>query len=1499
MIVSLIKGTRINNLKLPDIIKGSFWVTDYDSNNNLNNIINIEAFNGSWKMFSNEDVSIISNNKEQDSIILSDYSFYVLKLKKKDTLILLYCSPSYDKTYKKYLVDNDVTIKIGSSIDNNICFDSYGVDEQHAKIEYNNGNYYIVDNNSRLGTYVNNIRVRYQQKLTNGDLIFITGLKIIILMENDKLLFIINNPNDTISIDDTYFKEKKVKKVYSNVYDDATEKDEINFDDLYKYEDYFHKKSRKKKEINKIKIHIDPPPEINRTIPFIYHLIPMFTILIILLLIGICITVNHQLTISAFVFCLIILIVMFSWYLILNKKYIENEDNKKNKYIDYVKSKQNQIKEQMEEERQILLENNLSIDKCQKTIMKHKPFLWERKLNDKDFLNVNLGEGTLPVNIQIDYHSDHVDTDDEILTGIINELNNDYKYINNAPVILNLIKNYIIGLYGSKKLNKKYIDRLILQLISYHSYDNLKIIILTTKNNESSWDYLKILPHNWNNDKSIRFFATTEEEITNVCNFLNKEFKINAAGGTIDHHNLIITDNFKNIRNYELISNILNSNQNYGFEFIALCDNISNLPKECISYIEVSEKESILYNDNISFEIDFDTPINMYECCKELANIPLDINTSIKVPLEYDFLEMFNVGTVEQLNSINRWNYNNPSLSLKTAIGIGNNEEKILLDIHERMYGPNGIVAGSSGSGKTNFLITYILSMAVNYHPNEVQFVLVDQENGELVNTFDNKELCIKLPHLVGTITDYNTNELKRVLLALKLELQRRKDIFNNIKDYVVDSNMDIYKYQSLYRQHKVKENLSHLIIIVDKYEELKYTNPKFLQYLNNLVRIGRLYGFHIIYSSSDYVEDQIYSNSRFKINLNMKDGLERVSDVKESYLLNKSGRFYLQVGNDITTIGLTAFSKGKYYPNVKYKKEINTSLDFVDNIGFIYKSKDKNQRLIENAQGNILNNTLVYLDKIKNDEKIIVNELWLNNIPNIITVSSLIKKYKNNDTSIKPIIGEYDDPYNKKQDVLRLDILKNNAIVYSINHKELVLNSILTSSIKEYTPIDLNYYILDLDKELLGSFTESPLVGNVIYNGEDDKIKRLFNYLYSKIEERKKVFSIYGDIETYNNTNELKVPILCVMINNIGLFINTYSIYKDKLVELLKIGHKYGISFVFTSSSPKDIDLSIKQNIDIIYSLDISKEDSLAIYNIDDFEKAKEINGRGLVKNDTNIYEFQTAFVDNNYKEEYEHIRKICTDYSTKYKVKASSIPTLPNRITFKDVKKDMASINELIIGYNTNDLSIVKYDFTKAVNIITGNNIKSICNFVSPLIKQFSAIDKSDIIVIDASGENFIKNSTNIKLVNNSFNSNFINLEKFINEYYEKYLSASIKSTTRCTNIFICGIDNFINQLSSDNQSRLQLLFKKIKEINVINLIIIDSIDNIEKYETNLWYNLVDNTDGIWVGNGIVNQFSIRINEITKELCDDIPNNFCYVIKKGETTLVQYIENYSVVEN
>ena len=117
---------------------------------------------------------------------------------------------------------------------------------------------------------------------------------------------------------------------------------------------------------------------------------------------------------------------------------------------------------------------------------------------------------------------------------------------------------------------------------------------------------------------------------------------------------------------------------------------------------------------------------NIYSCAEELANIPIDIKTEVESNLvdSLQFLEMYQVGKVSQLNSLERWKKSNPVLSLQAPVGIGKNGEIITLDLHERFHGPHGLIAGTTGSGKSEFIITFVLSLAVNYHPNEVQIIL-------------------------------------------------------------------------------------------------------------------------------------------------------------------------------------------------------------------------------------------------------------------------------------------------------------------------------------------------------------------------------------------------------------------------------------------------------------------------------------------------------------------------------------------------------------------------------------------------------------------------------------------------------------------------------------------------------------------------------------------------------------------------------------------------------
>ncbi|MCL1792117.1 MAG: FtsK/SpoIIIE domain-containing protein, partial [Peptococcaceae bacterium] len=110
----------------------------------------------------------------------------------------------------------------------------------------------------------------------------------------------------------------------------------------------------------------------------------------------------------------------------------------------------------------------------------------------------------------------------------------------------------------------------------------------------------------------------------------------------------------------------------------------------------------------------------------KLANIRLDtLTNAYQLPALVTFLEMYKAGKIEQLNPMTRWRENNPVKSLEAPVGISTTGDPFNLDIHEKSHGPHGLIAGMTGSGKSEFIMTFILSLAVNYHPHEVAFVLI------------------------------------------------------------------------------------------------------------------------------------------------------------------------------------------------------------------------------------------------------------------------------------------------------------------------------------------------------------------------------------------------------------------------------------------------------------------------------------------------------------------------------------------------------------------------------------------------------------------------------------------------------------------------------------------------------------------------------------------------------------------------------------------------------
>ena len=710
---------------------------------------------------------------------------------------------------------------------------------------------------------------------------------------------------------------------------------------------------------------------------------------------------------------------------------------------------------------------------------------------------MRLGIGDRPSLIELSAPEESFSLDDDNLFQAVCTLGKKYELLNNVPITVSFKDQIVTAIILSNKKVNDFLNGIMLQLITYHSPLDLKIVIITDELNDYRWNYVKYIPHCWSDDKSVRFFATNQEDIKSLSSYLDVEFNSRVEKKAekekaskevnkekyeeyelYDSYYLIITDNFKSVRNLSFTNDLLENQFNYGFSMVILEENMKNLPKECQKFIVIDDAESGMFSgkikeeDTIKFQAEYANGLNMYNIGRVVGNIPVQgKDAESQLPGSLPFLEMYNVGKIEQLNIRNRWLNSDPMQSLQAPVGVHTNGELFKLDLHEKFDGPHGLIAGSTGSGKSEFIITYVLSMAINYDPKEVQFVLIDYKGGGLAGAFENRELGISIPHLAGTITNLDTAEMNRTLVSIESELKRRQRKFNEVREQTGESTMDIYKYQKLYRDGVIDTPISHLFIVSDEFAELKAQQPEFMAQLVSTARIGRSLGVHLILATqkpSGVVNDQIWSNSKFKVCLKVQSRADSMEMLKrpEAASIKETGRFYLQVGYDeYFDIGQSAWSGEKYVPVERIIKKIDDSIVFVDNFGnTIKKVNDIQKKEVKSVDvGDQLTNIVKHLQKIAEADKLKVEKLWLPSLRKVITLEKLLKKYKYSSDANEylPIIGEYDAPDLQKQGLLKFDLLNDgNILIYGVpgSGKENIITTIIYSLALFHSPKEINF---------------------------------------------------------------------------------------------------------------------------------------------------------------------------------------------------------------------------------------------------------------------------------------------------------------------------------------------------------------------------------------------------------------------------------------------------------
>ena len=173
-----------------------------------------------------------------------------------------------------------------------------------------------------------------------------------------------------------------------------------------------------------------------------------------------------------------------------------------------------------------------------------------------------------------------------------------------------------------------------------------------------------------------------------------------------------------------------------------------------------------------------------------------------------------------------------------------------------------------------------------------------------------------------------------------------------------------------------------------------------------------------------------------------------------------------------------------------------------------------------------------------------------------------------------------------------------------------------------------------------------------------------------------------------------------------------------------------------------------------------------------------------------------------------------------------------------------------------------------------------------------------KNNNKIIEQTYKMFEKEKFSVNYYKENFDDIFNKLYSYVERLNQVYVSNnynvdSIKSSQDLL-IIIVGLSQFKNKLSSDFQDKLDSFMTMIKDLRKISIVIVDVIDNIKNFEYENWYKtVVSNNHGIWIGDGIADQYTIKLSKNPKYIKDEIGNKFGYSIKKGNPILIKVLSN------
>lgn len=904
----------------------------------------------------------------------------------------------------------------------------------------------------------------------------------------------------------------------------------------------------------------------------------------------------------------------------------EKKERRTRIYSKYLENKREELYHVSESQRDILHYHFPTFDRMKYLTQQISDRIWERTVEHEDFLEVRLGVGSVPASYTISMNNaDMSNREMDELMEQSQELEKIYREVQNAPVTAHL-GHGAMGIIGKKTTVKKELQQMIGQLAFAHSYHDVRFVLIFDEADYSEWEWLKWLPHFQLPHTYAKGFIYNEQSRDQLLSSIyelirERDLSEEKEKRVFLPHFVFIIANQSLIADHVILEYLEGEHPHLGFSTIFATEAKESLTEHIhtlIRYVNEEKGEILIQRKKavtIPFALDQHRSEDNEPYARMLRTLIHQVGMTNSIPNSVSFLELFKAKEVDELDISGNWQTRESAKSLAVPIGLKGKEDLVELNLHEKAHGPHGLLAGTTGSGKSEFLQTYILSLAVHFHPHEVAFLLIDYKGGGMAQPFKN------MPHLLGTITNIegSQNFSARALASIRSELKRRQRLFDR---YEVNHIND---YTDLYKQQQAEEPLPHLFLISDEFAELKSEEPEFIHELVSAARIGRSLGVHLILATQKpggVIDDQIWSNARFKVALKVQDATDSKEIIKnaDAASITVTGRGYLQVGNnEVYELFQSAWS-GAPYMEDSFDTEDEVAI--VTDLGLIPLS-DVSAQPTKKKQ--VQSEIEVIVDRIEEVQHELgirkLNSPWLPPLEERLYRS----RYESDQEDEFPI-GLVDEPEKQSQESYSYRMMDggNIGIFGSSGYgKSFTAMSLLMSFAERYTPEELHYYIFDFGNGTLLPLRQLPHTADYFLMDQERKIEKFVGILKQEMARRKQLFQKreVSNIKMYNTLSDEELPIIFITIDNFDLVKDEMSDLEMQFTQFVRDGQSLGIYMIFTATRINSVRQSLMNNLKtkVVHYLMDSSESYSILGRVP--YKLEAIPGRAIIKTDNAFF--------------------------------------------------------------------------------------------------------------------------------------------------------------------------------------------------------------------------------------------------------------------------------------